>query len=215
MQHLKSGKAATAKCANRIRYMSNQDDDEIDATNGTEATMPDPFTLAIELCRVAAKPATYAAAVKKLRKLGRDILAGEQKLAALTARTEQTEAEFAARAAELDERSRVLDTREVALASQAADVRDELRQHHARLEQTHRQLIHRIMSTTGILGEWNWNLQSPPTWEQLRQRIADLPPDLPVAPPAEVVSENVQEDWAGSVFTPGSSLTRTMRGAAS
>src|SRR5262249_15608415 len=56
-------------------------------TDDAEAdyAMPDPFSLAIELCKVAAKPATYAAAVKKLRKLGRDILAAEQKLAAVQA----------------------------------------------------------------------------------------------------------------------------------
>jgi hypothetical protein len=69
------------------------------------------------------------------------------------------------------------------------------------------------MSTAGILGEWNPNLQPLPSWQQLRGMIADLPADLPVASPA-VVSKEVQEDWAGSVFVPGSSLTRTIRGAA-
>jgi len=36
-----------------------------------------------------------------------------------------------------------------------------------------------------------------------------LPDDLPAAPPAEV-SENVSEDWTGNVFTPGSTLTRSI-----
>ena len=35
------------------------------------------------------------------------------------------------------------------------------------------------MSTTGILGEWNPNLQPLPSWQQLRGMIADLPADLP------------------------------------
>jgi hypothetical protein len=186
-------------------------DEPIDDTADTEATMPDPFTLAIELCRVAAKPATYAAAVKKLRKLGRDIVAAEQKLSQLQADAAVIAAKAESDASAIAEQSRVLDAREVALASQAADVRDELRQHHARLEQTHRQLIHRIMATTGILGEWNWNLQSPPTWEQLRQRIADLPADLPAASPTETITAEVREDWTGNVFVPNSTLSRSIK----
>jgi hypothetical protein len=186
------------------------DDDTIDAD-----VMPDPFSLAIELCKVAAKPATYAAALKKLRKLGRDILAAEQKLAALTAQVEQTNGELVARAAALDARSRVSDERDAAFERQAADVRDELREYHNRLEQMHRQLTHRLMATTGILGEWNWDLQSPPTWAQLRSMIAGLPPDLPAAPPAEMITAETREDWAGSGFVPGSSLTRSINKAAS
>src|SRR5215468_2707549 len=92
----------------------DQDNDEpIDGTADDEAiySMPDPFSLAIELCRIAAKPATYAAAVKKLRKVGRDIAAAEQKLAALTARTEQTEAALAEHEAELAARSAEIERR--------------------------------------------------------------------------------------------------------
>jgi hypothetical protein len=166
----------------------DQDDDNIDDTDAAEAnySMPDPFSLAIELCRVAAKPATYAAALKKLRKLGRDILAAEQKLAALTTEAEQKQAAFAEREAQAAAREAALEAREAAFESQARDVRDELCEHHARLEQTHRVLVHRLMSTAGILGEWNWDLQSSPTWTQVRQMIAGLPddPPAPVAEPA-------------------------------
>jgi hypothetical protein len=65
------------------------------------------------------------------------------------------------------------------------------------------------MSTAGILGEWNWNLQSPPAWEQLRRMVADLPEDLP-APRAEVVSQETREDWTGHTVIADSSLTRSI-----
>ena len=171
------------------------DDDTVAANH----SMPDPFALAIGLCQIAANAKAIEPALKRLRKLGRDIAKAEQKLAAVTAQAEQTNVELAARAAALDERE----------ASSVEAVRDELREHHARLEQTHRQLVHRIMSTAGILGEWNWNLQSPPAWEQLRRMVADLPEDLP-APRAEVVSQETREDWTGHTVIADSSLTRSI-----
>jgi hypothetical protein len=60
--------------------MSDHDDD-----TAANYSMPDPFVLAIELCRIASSPKTIAAALKRLRKLGRDIGTAEQKLAAVQA----------------------------------------------------------------------------------------------------------------------------------
>jgi hypothetical protein len=157
------------------------DDEQIDDTNGTEdysAPAADPVLIAIEWCRIA-KNKTLEAAIRKLAKLNRQYADTQAKLAAVQAQAAELEAALVARAAALDERDRVLDARVTAFENQAADVRDELREHHNRLEQTHRQLTHRIMATTGILGEWNWDLQSPPTWAQLRQMIAGLPDDPP------------------------------------
>jgi hypothetical protein len=192
--------------------MSNDHDDAATDhdTAAANHSMPDPFVLAIELCRIATSAKTIEPALKRLRKLGHDIAKAEQKLAALSAAAEQTNAELAERAAAADERDRAHDAREVAFASQAAEVRDELRKHHNHLEQTNRQLVHRIMATTGILGDWNWELQSPPTWQQLRQKIAGLPADLPAAPPAEVITAEVREDWTGNVFVPNSTLSRSI-----
>jgi hypothetical protein len=39
--------------------------------------------------------------------------------------------------------------------------------------------------------------------------VAGLPDDLP-APAAEVVSENVRQDWTGHNFISGSTLTRSV-----
>jgi hypothetical protein len=60
---------------------------DLDHDDETEAhySMPDPFVLAIELCRIASSPKTIATALKRLRKLGRDIDAAEQKLSRLQA----------------------------------------------------------------------------------------------------------------------------------
>jgi septal ring factor EnvC (AmiA/AmiB activator) len=184
-------------------------DDNTDDTAAANHSIPDPFALAIGLCQVAANAKTIEPALKRLRKLGRDIAKAEQKLAAVTAQVEQKQTELAAREAAIDEREAAIARREDEFASSVETVRDELREHHAHLEQTHRQLVHRIMSTAGILGEWNWNLQSPPTWEQLRRMVAGLPEDLP-APRAEVVSQETREDWTGHTFIADSSLTRSI-----
>jgi hypothetical protein len=191
----------------------NTDTDEHDDDHNHDAPIADPVLIALQLCQLAANPKTIAAAVKKLRRLDRQYADTEAKLAALTAQAAAIETALTARAAELDRRQAEIERREAAFESQAGDVRDELREHHNRLEQTHRQLVHRLMSTAGITGNWNFDLQDPPTWQQLRRMIADLPDDLP-APAAEVVSENVRHDWAGSEFIANTTLTRTVRGAA-
>jgi hypothetical protein len=56
----------------------NDDDTKVD-----HSTMPDPFALAIGLCQIAAHAKTIEPALKKLRKLGRDLEKAEQKLAAV------------------------------------------------------------------------------------------------------------------------------------
>jgi hypothetical protein len=205
------------------------DDEQIDDTDDTEdysaPALVDPVAAATALTNLVTEfskayklvttDKAKAAQLRAVDKLDRRAAAAEQKFAAITAQAEQLQAALDARAAELAERERALDAREVAFASQAQDVRDELREHHNHLEQTHRQLTHRIMASAGILGQWNFNLQDPPTWQQLRQLIADLPADLPAAPPAEVISENVREDWAGNVFAAGATVTRSINKAAS
>ena len=158
-------------------------DDEPDDSE-TNYPAPDPFAVALQLCAIASKPATYAAALKKLRKLGRDIDAAEARLAAVQAQAAKIITKMESDVAAFDERVRAHDARETAFANSLTDARDELHVFHAHLEQTHRQLVHRIMSCSGILGEWNWDLQSPPSWGQLRKMIANLPDDLPATPSA-------------------------------
>ena len=190
--------------------------DDTDEHDGSDHGMPpaaDPHTLglmiAVTWCRVANNK-TLERAIKKLDKLDRRYADGQAQLAAVTAAMEQKHAELAEREAAIAVREVALEERETAFESQAGDVHDELREHHAQLEQTHRQLVHRVMSTAGITGNWNFNLQDPPTWQQLRRMIADLPDDLPATPPAAVVTREATTDWTGQhSFVAGSTLTRS------
>jgi hypothetical protein len=169
-------------------------DDNTDDTEDYSAPEMDPFLTAIALCEIAQRAKPISAALKKLRRVGRDIVAAEQKLAAVTAETEQKQAALAEREAAIDERARAQDAREDKFVSQTADVRDELFEHHAHLEQTNRVLIRRIMSTAGILGEWNETLQDLPTWAALRHMVAGLPDDLPAPDAAPAVRIDTLSD---------------------
>jgi hypothetical protein len=186
-------------------------DDETDDADGHDHSAPaaDPVLIALELCRIAANPKTIAAAVKKLRRLDAQYADIAAKAAAIEAQVEQKHAALAERETAITAREVALDERAAAFESQAGDVRDELREHHNRLEQTHRQLVHRLMATAGITGNWNFQLQDPPTWQQLRRMIADLPDDPP-APAAEVGFRETREDWTGHTFIAGSTLTRSV-----
>ena len=189
------------------------EDEQIDDTADTDAdySMPDPFSLAIELCRIAAKPATYAGAVKKLRKIGKDIAAAEQKLAVLTARTEQTEAALAEHEAELAARSAEIERRESLFEASLAEARDHLRAYYDSLAATDRRIRYRILSSADLLHGFNERLQDLPDWPAIKQMIPGLPADLPAAPPAEVTQETVTQDWTGQhTFIAGSTLSRSI-----
>jgi hypothetical protein len=144
-----------------------------------------------------------------LDRLDRKYADTQAKLAALTAQAAEIETALIRRVAELDARAATITKREDEFASSLADAHAELYAHHNRIEQTHAQLVRRVMATAGILGEWNFDLQGVPNWQQLRRMVAGLPDDLP-APAAEVVSENVRQDWTGHNFISGSTLTRSV-----
>jgi hypothetical protein len=192
---------------------TDDDTDEHDGSDhGYSASALDPFTAAIVLIDLALNPKATKAALKKLVKLDKSIGAAEQKLAAVTAQAEETKAALAERAAELHAREAAISEREAAFETSLQEARDNLHAHYNEIAQAHRQLIHRVMASAGILNNWNPDLQEPPSWQQLRRMIVDLPDDLPAAPAAEVVSENVREDWSGNIFSP-STLTRSINKA--
>jgi hypothetical protein len=156
---------------------------------------------------------TVEARARALVRINQQIDDATTKLITLTAKAEQDEAAFAERVAALDAREAALAERDTAFESSAQTVRDELHAHHARIVAAERQLVYRIMSCAGITGEWSSDLRPLPTWQQLRQMVAGLPDDLPATPSAEVISENVREDWTGHTFLPN--LTRSINKAAS
>jgi septal ring factor EnvC (AmiA/AmiB activator) len=152
-----------------------------DNTAAANHSMPDPFVLALTLCQVASSPKTVEPALKRLRKLGRDIAKAEQKLAAVTAATEQTNAELAARAAAADERDRVADARATAFESELETARAELHTYYNHIAQADRQLRYRIMSHADLLGGYNPQLQDLPSWDVLKRLVVGLPDDPPAA----------------------------------
>jgi hypothetical protein len=185
-----------------------------DYDDNTEANYSAPtLSAVITLMGALRNRKTVEARARALARINQQIDDATTKLTALTAKAEQDEGALAERAAALDAREAALDARVDWFAASLAEARDELRSYHDQLTQAERQLIHRVMATAGITANWNPNLQSPPTWEQLRRMVADLLADLPAAPPAELVSQEAREDWTGNVFVPGSTLTRSIREA--
>jgi hypothetical protein len=190
--------------------MNIDDDTDIDGNHGNDYSPAvdeiDLFGAAIALCQVAQRAKTVEAALKRLRKVGRDILVAEKRLAVIEGQAAEMQTALTARAAALAAGERALTERTDAFEASCKDVRDELREYHNHLEQMHRALAHRLLSLNGI--SWNEDLQAPPSWQQLRQMIADLPPDPPALAP-EVVTQEVTTDWTGNHSFIGT-LTRSV-----
>jgi hypothetical protein len=192
----------------------DQDDDDtntIDADHGDGPEF-DPFATAIALCEIAQRAKPIAAALKKLRKLGCDIAAAEQKLSQLRAEAAAIAAKAESDASAIAEQSRVLDERTAEFEASVAEAHATLRASHDHIADMDRRIRYRILASADLLHGFNERLQDLPDWRAIKQMIPGLPDDLP-APAAEIVSQNVREDWSGNIFSP-STLTRTVRGAA-
>jgi hypothetical protein len=152
-----------------------------DADDNTAAnhSMPDPFVLAISLCQVAANAKAIEPALKKLRKLGRDLEKAERKLAAVTAQAEQKQTELAARAAAIDERALALDARATEFESSLQEVRDNLAGYYNSIAEADRHIRYRILSHADLLGGYNPALQDLPSWDVLKRLVVGLPDDPP------------------------------------
>jgi ABC-type transporter Mla subunit MlaD len=188
-------------------------DDEIDddeAGNGHDHAAPvaDPVLIALQLCTIANNK-TLAAAVKKLDRLDRQYADTQDKLASLTAQAAELETALTQRAAELDARAATITKREDEHAAAIEEARDHLRAYYDRIADMDRRIRYRILSSANLLHGFNERLQDLPSWPAIKQMIPGLPPDPPAAPAPEVVTQEVREDWAGSVFAP-STLTRTV-----
>jgi hypothetical protein len=151
-----------------------------DAAAAANRSMPDPFALAIGLCQIAANAKAIEPALKRLRKLGRDIAKAEQKLAAVIAQAEQTKAELAARAAAIDERERAVTQREDEFQASLAEARDDLRGYYDNIAEADRHIRYRIMSYADLLSNYHPTLQDLPTWPVIRRLVVGLPDDPPL-----------------------------------
>jgi hypothetical protein len=154
-------------------------DDNTDATAAANHSMPDPFALAIGLCQIAANAKAIEPALKRLRKLGRDIAKAEQKLAAVTAQAEQMQARLAEREAAVVARDAALDARATEFESSLQEARDHLRGYYDSIAEADRHIRFRILSHAGLLGGYNPQLQDLPSWDVLKRLVAGLPDDPP------------------------------------
>jgi hypothetical protein len=188
--------------------------DEHDGSDHDDSPV-DLFGAAIALCQVAQRAKTVEAALKRLRKIGRDTLVAEQKLAAIEARAVDTAAALAERAAELDARAAEIERREIEFGNLRREAHEHLRGFYDGLAQEDRRIRFRILSHADLLHGYNERLQELPSWQQIKQMIPGLPADLPAGPVTAIVSENVREDWAGNVFAAGATVTRSINKAAS
>jgi hypothetical protein len=197
---------------------------DTDHAAAAEVTMPDPFVLAIGLCQIAANAKAIEPALKRLRRLGRDLEKAEQKLAALTAQTEQTNAELAARAASIDERERAITQREDEFAASCQEARDNLAGYYNSIAEADRHIRYRILSHADLLGGYNPALQDLPSWDVLKRLVVGLPDDppplereAPFHPRVDVfsdVSDDPHADRHGNVFLGTLSRDVSHKGAA-
>jgi hypothetical protein len=195
--------------------IDDETDDDGDHGNGHDYSSAvdeiDLFGAAIALCQVAQRAKTVEAALKRLRKIGRDTLVAERKLADVEARAADTAAALAEREAELAVRAAELERREAEFAASIEEARNHLRGYYNSIAEADRITRYRILSSADLLSNFNPQLQDLPSWDTIRRLVVGLPPDLPAAPAPAVVTREVTTDWTGShSFVAGSSLTRSV-----
>ena len=157
-------------------------DDGSDEHDGSDRGYPaavDPFLVAIQLCSIATNAKSVAPALKRLRKLGRDIEAAERKLAAVQDRAAQTTAALDQRQAVIEERERALDARIAAFEGELQEAHDSLAAYYNNLADMDRRIRYRIMASADLLAGFNEQLQDLPSWDQLRRLAVGLPADPP------------------------------------
>jgi hypothetical protein len=184
-------------------------DDDDDHNHDHAAPAADPVLIALTLCRIANNK-TLERAIKKLVKLDEQYAVAEEKFVDLQSQAAAMQTALTARAAELDAREAAITKREDEFASSLEDARANLRGYYDSIADADRITRYRILSSADLLSNFNPQLQDLPSWDTIRRLVDGLPPDLPAAPPAEIISENVRQDWVGHTFVPGSTLTRSI-----
>jgi hypothetical protein len=157
--------------------IDQQDDDEQIDSLPTPAP-PDRFGDALALCRIANNK-TVATALKKLRRVNRQIADAEAKVIAVSDQAEQMQAALAEREAQAAEREAEIERRESSFEVSLAEARDHLRAYYDSIAEADRHIRYRIMSHADLLGGYNPQLQDLPTWDQLKRLVVGLPDDPP------------------------------------
>jgi hypothetical protein len=85
--------------------------------------------------------------------------------------------------------------REAEFETSCREAHEHLRQHYDSNEQADRQLRYRILNHANLLHGFNPRLQTLASWQQIRNMVPNLPPDLPP------VERDVASSTDASVFT--------------
>jgi hypothetical protein len=157
--------------------MNDHDDDEQIESLPVPAPA-DRFGDALALCRIANNK-TIATALKKLRRVNRQIADAEAKVIAVSDQAEQMQAALAEREAAIDARERAITEREDGLAASLQEARDHLRAYYDSIAEADRHIRYRVLSHAGLLRGYNPELQDLPTWDQLKRLVVGLPDDPP------------------------------------
>jgi hypothetical protein len=195
--------------------MNDQDDDEQIESLPTPAPA-DRFGDALALCRIANNK-TVATALKKLRRVNRQIADAEAKVIAVSDQAEQMQVVLTQRAAALAEGERALEVARGDFETSLQEARDNLRGYYDRIAEADRHLRYRIMNHAGLLHGYNAQLQDLPDWPAIRRLVVGLPDDPPpierdVTTPLRIdalsdTSDDPRADRHGAPFV-GSTLTR-------
>jgi hypothetical protein len=159
--------------------MADDQIDEHDDSDRGHSAAVDPFLVALQLCSIATNAKAVAPAIKRLRKLGRDIERAERQFAAVQDRAAQTNAALDQRQAVIEERERAIAQREDEFQTSLKEARDNLAEYYNNLADMDRRIRHRIMASAGLLAGFNERLQDLPSWDQLRRLVVGLPADPP------------------------------------
>jgi hypothetical protein len=188
------------------REEADEDDGNDDGGNGYAPAMVDPVAAAIALTDLvdALHKAYKSAITDKANKARlRAVVKLDQQAANAVTVRDEAQAQAAAIVAKIErdtnalaERERALDEREAKIEASLAEAHAHLRKFYNSIAEEDRRIRYRIMAHANMLHGFNERLQSLPDWDSIRRMVPDLSADLP-APPAEVVSENVREDWTG------------------
>src|SRR6516225_4071763 len=123
--------------------MNDHDDDEQIESLPVPAPA-DRFGDALALCRIANNK-TIATALKKLRRVNRQIADAEAKVITVADQAEQMEAALDAREAAVAEGERALDARATKFESELQSAHAELCNHHRHVEEEDKRLRYRVM----------------------------------------------------------------------
>jgi hypothetical protein len=168
----------------------------------TTAAPADPFTAALTLIALAADPKAIEKRLAELKAASTQL----ERMAATRADHDRRLAEIEKREAAALAREGAADVKEFELKNLFDHRRDELRALVREMHESEQRMIYRIAHHHDLLQDYNPGVQSPPTWANLDQMLADIRRDAHFTEQAEGMFTTEAVDTAPA----GSALTRSV-----